>query len=228
MRADAAGRLDPKSTIHGQFPASVWPNASDAENAVDTPNWCLRIVPKSFTVVPLLEPPAVPLQLSCNYKLLTASAGMIQVLAGSMAIYHASEREIPYLGYAAYSLTVIPYIIMSVVNLVGSMCQPQYPAIFLVRYCGPTPPAVSSTDGDQVHLLPLGNNAAEQSAEAQSWTEPELGGIVGAAYGELSAMQEEDTKLFTVSLSTLPRAAAKIHRFATTYSSLSSAPHRIL
>lgn len=228
VSADAGSRVDPKTTIHGQFPAAVWATARDAETGVCTSSWCLRIVPKSFTVVALIGPPAVPLQLSCNYKFLTASAGIIQVLSGSMAIYHASERQIPDFGYAAYSLTVVPYIIMSVVNLVGSMCQPQYPAIFLVRYCGPSPPAVLSTDGDDVHLLPLRSDGVEQSSEGQSWTEPELGGVVGSAYGDLSANDEKDTKLFTVSLSPLDKAPAKIHRFATTLSWPCPRPRLIL
>lgn len=228
LRADAASRVDPKTTIHGQFPAGVWAPTGDAESGVTTPRWCLRIVPKSFTVVAPIGPPAVPLQLSCNYKFLTASAGIVQVLSGSMAIYHASERQIPYFGYAAYSLTVVPYVIMSLVNLVGSMCQPQYPAMFLVRYCGPIPPAVISTDGDQVYLLPQRNDRVEQSSEVQSWTEPELGGIVGSAYGDLFAIPEEDTTLFKVGLFRLDRAVAKIDRFATTLFTFWSGQRRIL
>lgn len=173
------------------------PDEDDEETAVTTPSWCLRVVPKSFTVVALIGPPAVPLQLSCNYKFLTASAGIIQVLSGSMAVYHATERQIPYFGYAAYSLTVVPYILMSIINLVGSMCQPQYPAVFLVRYCGPSAPAGISSDGEQVQLLPLRSDGVEQ-AVVEGWTEPELGGIVGSAYGDLSANDDEDTILFKV------------------------------
>lgn len=224
LRADAASRLDPKTTIHGQFPASVWASAGDAES---TPGWCLRIVPKSFTVIAQVGPPAVPLELSCNYKFLTASAGIVQVLAGSLTVYHASERQIPDLGYAAYSLTVVPYIIMSVVNLVGSMCQPQYPAMFLVRYCGQSPPAVITADGEEVQLLPLRNDGVEQTSEVQSWTEPELGGIVGSAYGDLCAVDKEDTMLFKVGLSSLHRPAAKSHRFTTTPFTFWSGPRRI-
>lgn len=207
MSANVAGRLDPTTTIHGQFPASVWvveADEEDEESGVSTPSWCLRVVPKSFTVVAPIGPPAVPLQLSCNYKFLTASAGIIQVLSGSMAVYHATERQIPYFGYAAYSLTVVPYILMSIVNLVGSMCQPQYPAVFLVRYCGPSPPAVISSDGEQVQLLPLRSDGVEP-AVVEGWTEPELGGIVGSAYGDLSAIDEEETKLFKVGFSRLVR-----------------------
>lgn len=228
MSANAASSIGQQTTIHGQFPAAVWANTKDTESGSSTPGWCLRIVPKSFTVVAPIGPSAVPLQLSCNYSFLTAAAGIIQVLSGSMAIYLASKRQIPYFGYAAYSLTVIPYIFMSVVNLVGSMCQPKYPAMFLVRYCGLSPPAEISTDGDQVHLLPLGHDGIAQSSETQSWPQPELGGTVGSAYGELSVIGDEETNLFKVSLSRLNKTAAKIYRFTTTPYSFWSRSRRML
>lgn len=198
MSANAGDSVPPNATIHGQFPASVWATAEDEESGESTASWSLRIVPKSFMVMAPIGLPAVPLRLSCNYNFLAAAAGIIQVVSGSMALYHASERQIPRFGYAAYSLTVVPYIIMSVANLVGSMCQPQYPAIFLVRYCGPTPPAVISTDSDEVELLPLRSDRVEHT-EGQSWTEPELGGIVGSVYGELASI-DDDTALFKVTL----------------------------
>lgn len=226
--AESRDRIGSGASIHGQFPASVWAKPKDAENGASTPRWCIRIVPKSFTVVPPIGPAAVPLQLSCNYSFLSAVAGIFQVLSGSMALYQASERQIPNFGYAAYSLTVVPYIFMSVVNLVGCMCQPQYPALFLVRYCGPTAPAEISTDDDQVRLLPLREDGTEHPSESLSWEEPELGGAVGTAYGDLAGIADLDTNLFSVGQSTRWCASAKIHSFTITRSSWWSGPRRML
>lgn len=199
--ANTPDRIGSRTVIHGQFPASVWDKTKDGESEARTPRWCLRIVPKSFTVVAPIGPPAVPLQLSCNYSFLTATAGIIQVLSGSMEIYHAWERQIPRFGYAAYSLTVVPYLFMSVINLVGAMCQPQYPAMFLVRYCGPQAPAeVAIGEDDQWHLLLQQKDGTDQSSDTDLLTEPTLGGIVGTAYGDLSDIDDNDSKLFSVSL----------------------------
>lgn len=162
--------------------------------------------------MPLIGASAVPLQLSCNYSFLAAAAGIVQVLSGSMQIYHASGREIPNFGYAAYSLTVVPYLFMSVFNLVGSMCQPQYPTRFLVRYRGPKAPEDPFIDNDEMRLLPLKEVGTEQPVESELWTEPELGGTVGDAYGDLSETTE-DTNLFSVSICPRDTTGANIPRF---------------
>ena len=35
-------------------------------------------------------------------------------------------------GYAAFGLTVAPYLLMSIVNLLGTMLTPDYPCLYLV------------------------------------------------------------------------------------------------
>lgn len=116
------------------------------------PEFSLIVVPKSFTVAPLTDPDFTPLTLSCNYSIPKAMVAIIQVLSGSKELYESSERQLPKFGYAAYSLTVIPYLIMSLVNLVATACEPQYPTMFLVLYGGDANPAqtqgVSSSAGE--------------------------------------------------------------------------------
>lgn len=158
----------------------------------------------------------MPLEISCNYSFMAAAAGIIQVLSGSMEIYHAWERQIPYFGYAAYSLTVVPYLFMSVVNLLGCMCQPQYPSMFLVRYCGPkAPEEVAIGDDDEVRLLPLREDGTKLSSDTTNSVEPELGATVGDAYGDLSDIDDETTNLFSVSLCRLTMALANMVSFTT-------------
>lgn len=101
---------------------------------------------------------------------------------------------------------------MSVFNLVGSMCQPQYPTRFLVRYRGPKAPEEPSIDNDEIPLLPLKEVEIGQPVEFELWTEPELGGTVGEAYGDLSDTATEYTNKFTVSIFPVCSDGANIHR----------------
>lgn len=203
--------------FHGQFSATIWRPRTDDESGPSTNHWVLRTVPKSFTVVPPIGAAAVPLNLSCNYSFVAATAGIAQVLSASWELYHASERQIPNLGYAAYSLTVVPYLVMSLVNLVACMCQPQYPTMFLVRYRGLKAPGEDSFN-DDMHLLPLNGDGTEDNAETELSAEPELGGTVGDAYGDLSDTNE-DSNLFMVWYAyAYFRAAANINRFTATAS----------
>lgn len=117
-----------------------------------------------------------------NYSFLRAAVGIVQVISGSLQLYHALERHIPNSGYGVYSLTVIPYILMSLINLVACMCQPQYPTMLLVRYRGLRAPGETSIDNVETSVLPLNETGTDETSE----TEPELSGTIGEAYGDLS------------------------------------------
>lgn len=66
------------------------------------------------------------------------SAAIIQIFYGSYELYAAAVRSDQFqrLGYAAYSLTVIPYVLMSFLNGLTSLSRPSYPSMYLVYYCG--------------------------------------------------------------------------------------------
>jgi hypothetical protein len=59
---------------------------------------------------------------------------IFQVLYGSWELYVARGKQLDTYGYAAFSLTVVPYIAMSLLNLIATICQPQYSHVYLVRY----------------------------------------------------------------------------------------------
>ena len=48
-------------------------------------------------------------------------------------LYRARGSQLQQYGYAAFSLTVMPYAIMSFINLTGNLVMPNYPAIYMVR-----------------------------------------------------------------------------------------------
>lgn len=124
------------TAIHGQRPS--W--ASSANSIVEDGNesnpqvkYALVVVPENSIVAPLRDSSgSTPIKLSCNYSIFKSIIAIIQIVYGGLGLYEASAREVPKFGYAAYSLTVIPYILMSLVNLLANICQPQYPTMFLV------------------------------------------------------------------------------------------------
>lgn len=96
----------------------------------------LIMVPKLFTVSQFSDAELTPLTLSNNYSVAKAVVAIIQVVYGTTELYQSSLRQLPRFGYASCSLTVVPYLMMSLVNLAATACEPQYPTLFLVRYGG--------------------------------------------------------------------------------------------
>jgi hypothetical protein len=58
---------------------------------------------------------------------------MVQVVYASVTLYRTRGDQLDRYGYAAFGLTVIPYIVMSMVNLLGNLLTPEYPNLYLVR-----------------------------------------------------------------------------------------------
>lgn len=56
-----------------------------------------------------------------------------QTVSGGYALYKARGPQIEQYGYAAFGLTVIPYILISVVNFFGALFTSEYETIFLVH-----------------------------------------------------------------------------------------------
>jgi hypothetical protein len=47
-----------------------------------------------------------------------------------------SDKQIKRNCYAAYQFTAIPYVTMSILNLIASLSAPNYPAMYIVHYHG--------------------------------------------------------------------------------------------
>jgi hypothetical protein len=58
---------------------------------------------------------------------------IFQTVYASMTLYQTRGSQISHYGYAAYGLTVVPYLLMSVINLLGTLLTPDYPTMYLVR-----------------------------------------------------------------------------------------------
>jgi hypothetical protein len=71
--------------------------------------------------------------LSASKSILKAIASMVQIVSAFITLLLHRSDLISRWGYASYHLTVIPYLFMTLVNLVGSLCIADYPCLYMVR-----------------------------------------------------------------------------------------------
>lgn len=142
------------TTIQGQHPFEKPGYWSLAKDCIRTPprSTATRLVavPWNSAVTPILSDGPATFDLAYNYSVIKIIAAISQVLYGTFQLYQSSGPQIKKGGYAAYQLTIIPYILMSLINLLASLCEPEFPALFLVRRDAPpgsTPDAISGEVG---------------------------------------------------------------------------------
>jgi hypothetical protein len=63
---------------------------------------------------------------------LKAIFAVIQALFAIVTLYEARGNQIAIFGSAAFGLTVIPYLLMSLLNILSGVFCPEYPSLFLV------------------------------------------------------------------------------------------------
>jgi len=71
-------------------------------------------------------------KLSSSYSIAKPLVAILQILYASFTLYRTRGDQIDKYGYAAFGLTVAPYLIMSILNLVSSMLTADYASVFLV------------------------------------------------------------------------------------------------
>lgn len=190
--------------VHGQIPVKSfrfqWKKPLGFlrfRKSEESPCNLVRVPVNGFTVRPpkSFEPDEPnSFELASNHSLLKALAGIFQVLYGSLELYKARGGQLEKYGYAAYSLTVIPYILMSLVNLLAAALLPQYPSMYVVLYKGKHPP--DETTGSSIDEPARNNEPAEEpagddepagepAAELAEKLVDKIGGEVGWAYGNL-------------------------------------------
>ena len=69
----------------------------------------------------------------CSYNVIKVIISIGQLLYAAITIYEARGNQIDVFGYAAFGLTVAPYIWMSFVNLLANFLCPQYDSMILVN-----------------------------------------------------------------------------------------------
>lgn len=140
--------------VHGQHsvPAHGFLEWTGLKGPTLRPTYQLTRVPWWFAITPLKQPyvkpegsrstprmehnPMSETKISCDYNVMKIFAAILQILSGVFQIYQARGSQLEKYGYAAYSLTVVPYVLMSLVNLLACVCIPQYPMMYIVHYGG--------------------------------------------------------------------------------------------
>jgi len=78
------------------------------------------------------KPASIPV-ISTSRNILKIMASIAQIMASCVTLYWSSEgNQLDTYGYAGYSLTVIPYAVMSFLNLLVSLFVGEYPMMYAV------------------------------------------------------------------------------------------------
>ena len=73
------------------------------------------------------------IQLSSKNDLAKGLIAIFQTLYAGATLYRSRGDQIERYGYAAFGITVSPYLIMSIVNLFSTFLTPDYPTLYMVR-----------------------------------------------------------------------------------------------
>jgi len=79
---------------------------------------------------------AEKVQLSTSNSLLKSAIAIVQLMFACFTLYRTRGAQVENYGYAAFGFTVIPYAIMSVINLTANLLTPEYPTLFMVHSDG--------------------------------------------------------------------------------------------
>ncbi|KAL8769005.1 MAG: hypothetical protein Q9209_004922 [Squamulea sp. 1 TL-2023] len=89
---------------------------------------------RSFSISRLLGVNHVPdIKLASTHDVPRILFSIIQTVIGGYSLYKARGRQIEQYGYAAFGLTVLPYMMVSVINLIGSLLSSEYETVYLVH-----------------------------------------------------------------------------------------------
>ncbi|OQD85319.1 hypothetical protein PENANT_c010G00613 [Penicillium antarcticum] len=103
------------------------------------PGYELAYVPSNAVVDPLSIEERLrlrgqdPQNLSSVYSFGPPLIALIQIVYASVTIYQSRGNQVETYGYAAFGFTVLPYLVMSIVNLLGNIATHSYPSIYLVH-----------------------------------------------------------------------------------------------
>jgi hypothetical protein len=72
-------------------------------------------------------------KVASNYNVAKALLSIFQTCYAAVTIYKARGDQITVFGYAAFGLTVLPYLVMSLVNLIAQVVTADYDTFFIVH-----------------------------------------------------------------------------------------------
>ena len=81
----------------------------------------------------IISSPVSTPKLSSSFNQVKGMVALLQSIYASFTLYRSSGGQVEQYGFAAPGLTVLPYAVMSALNLVANLLTPQYPTMYLVR-----------------------------------------------------------------------------------------------
>lgn len=109
-------------------------------------------------VLPQSRTDGSKIHIAYNYNSAKMFAAIAQILYACYQLSETSQPQIVKFGYAAYQLTIIPYAIMSLINLIAALCQPEFPTMLLVHQGPPVTPEAQAGGGGAEEASPTGEN----------------------------------------------------------------------
>jgi hypothetical protein len=97
------------------------------------PGYTLSRVPRRARFIEVDPRLPTTIKLPYNYNLPKILVSLGQAIYAIFTLYRTRGDQISQFGYAAFGLTVAPYIIASVLNLLGSVLCPEFPAVHMVE-----------------------------------------------------------------------------------------------
>lgn len=73
-----------------------------------------------------------PDSISPSYNLSQGLIAILQTISAFITLYRSRGDQLQHYGYAAFGLTVIPYLLMSIVNLLSTILTPDYDELYLI------------------------------------------------------------------------------------------------
>jgi hypothetical protein len=95
------------------------------------PGYTIIMLPACTPVRNLPNDAAID-RINSSYDVMRGLVALVQALLAIQTLYQTRGNQIQRYGFAAFGLTVAPYAVMSIVNLLGSLARPDYDAVYMV------------------------------------------------------------------------------------------------
>jgi hypothetical protein len=102
------------------------------------PGYALRILPVDIRVTSRIRQTFPPgrhrsrLNVSKSHSVIKYVASIVQLSFGCVTLFRTRGDQLDLYGYAAFGLTVLPYVIMSLLNFVANVVTPDYLSLYMV------------------------------------------------------------------------------------------------
>lgn len=93
----------------------------------------VAMLPSNATLVSSSHQDPKNISISCSHSIPKIVVAIVQATYASITVYRSRGDQTDRFGYAAFGFTVLPYIVMSLVNLLGSLLLPDYPTLYIVH-----------------------------------------------------------------------------------------------